>query len=476
MKNTFLFKKKISTIIVSMLLGSTLFISCSILDSNDKAKYDIEGVVEDAGSFTRIPGAMVSLIKNGETIKVAETNMNGEFKFMGIVEGDYTLQQNATGFRNTLTEVFTLSESFKDNYYAALMTVDQSITNPLSHISGKFMDPTGKPFRNASISISAQNESLTNGYFATTVSDSEGRFAIGAISLTEPGNSQNVITSFKIRIIPVDGAPMIISNVSLINDRVQIYNKVIESKPIDDVSIFRDTFVEANQWTTTGLWNRIASNSNITNNAFPTYVKLAPNDKSEGILPNAHHGNHYYWYGDPSTGNFIGSQIDNDSQHSGGTSKSAHSGTMTSKIISIPNSSEIALQFWTWFEIESVNPNASGYDIMEIQVVLVEESNKTETLGRINPFSDPIFENRSALPFTSGGFNTAPVWTLIETDVSKFSGKDIRLRFHFNTIDTYYNGFRGWIIDDVRIIDQVEVQSKLRKGTSTMNKQRTREF
>lgn len=476
MNNKLPSKKKISTIILPVLFGFMLFISCSILDSNKEGKYDIEGVVEDAGSFSRIPGAMVSLIQNGKTVKVTETNQNGEFKFMGVVEGDYTIEQSATGFRETVTDLFSLSDNFSESYYAALMTVDQSITIPISHISGRFFDQNGSALRNASISISAQNESLTNGFFATTTTDSYGRFAIGAIPLTVPGSSQNMITSFKVRIIPENGAPMVISNISLLNDRIQIFNLVMETKAIDDILIFRDTFSESGQWTSSGLWNRIASNSNISNSAYPTYVKLAPNDKSGGKLPDAHHGNHYYWYGSPTTGNFIGSQSESDYQLSGGTSKSAHSGTLTSKLITLPNSSEMALQFWTWFEIESVNPNASGYDIMEIQIILVDENNKVETLGRINPFSDPLQENRAAIPFTSGGFNVAPVWTLIESDLSDFAGKNIRLRFHFNTVDTYYNGFRGWIIDDIRILDQIQVQSKLRIGTSTEALKRTREF
>lgn len=476
MKNTFPSKKKISTVIISMLLGSILILSCSILDSNKGSKYDIEGIVEDAGTFTRIPGAMVSLIQNGKTVKVAETNQQGEFKFIGVVEGDYTLEQSATGFRQTVTDAFSLSDSFSESYYAALLTVDQSITIPISHISGRLFDQNGSPLRNASISISAQIESLTNGYFATTTTDSYGRFAIGAIPLTVPGSSQNMITSFKVRIIPENGAPMVISNVTLMNDRMQIFNRVMDTVSVDDILIFRDTFSEAGQWTATGFWNRVASNSNISNSAYPNYVKLAPNDKSEGRLPNAYNGSHYYWYGNPATGNFIGFQSESDFQLSGGTSKSAHSGTLTSKLITLPNSPDMALQFWTWFEIESVNPNASGYDIMEIQVILTDENNKIETLGRINPFSDPLQENRAAIPFTSGGFNAAPVWTLIESDLSAFAGKNIRLRFHFNTVDTYYNGFRGWIIDDIRILDQIQVQSKLRDGTSIEALKRTREF
>jgi hypothetical protein len=67
---------------------------------------------------------------------------------------------------------------------------------------------------------------------------------------------------------------------------------------------------------------------------------------------------------------------------------------------------------------------------------------------------DPTLPERDPIPFTSGGFNAPPVWRTAYADLSAFAGVNIRLVFTFDTVDGLYNGFRGWLIDDVVVSDE----------------------
>ncbi|MEP7228222.1 MAG: hypothetical protein ABI785_12720, partial [Gemmatimonadales bacterium] len=189
----------------------------------------------------------------------------------------------------------------------------------------------------------------------------------------------------------------------------------------------------------------------IRNAAVPGgFVSLAPGDLSNGDLPAPLSGNFALWYGNsaitnPSTGNFIGTQISGDALLSGGTSTASNTGDAQSPVFSIPASAPAAvLRFDTWFEIEGVNPD--GFDIMSIWV----KEGVTETfVGALNPSSPGVGE--SDKPFTTQGYDLAPAWQQRAFDLSSFKGKTISLIFRFETRDPAYNGFRGWVVDNVKV-------------------------
>ena len=113
---------------------------------------------------------------------------------------------------------------------------------------------------------------------------------------------------------------------------------------------------------------------------------------------------------------------------------------------------DIVLRFDTWWEIESFD--APFFDLMEISIYDVAANTMT-SLGVLNPAADA--NGLPAEPFTSSGYNTPPVWAPNSVDVSAFAGKTIQLVFGFNTGDGLYNGFRGWLIDNVRIVQEEPV-------------------
>jgi len=58
-----------------------------------------------------------------------------------------------------------------------------------------------------------------------------------------------------------------------------------------------------------------------------------------------------------------------------------------------------------------------------------------------------------------GGYGNAPSgdsygWTVTALDISAYAGKDIQIRFYFDTGDGLYNDFPGWFVDDVIIFDE----------------------
>jgi uncharacterized repeat protein (TIGR01451 family) len=48
-----------------------------------------------------------------------------------------------------------------------------------------------------------------------------------------------------------------------------------------------------------------------------------------------------------------------------------------------------------------------------------------------------------------------PYWQDLWADVSAYAGQSIRVRFVFDSVDSYYNGYLGWYVDDVRLYEWV---------------------
>jgi hypothetical protein len=197
------------------------------------------------------------------------------------------------------------------------------------------------------------------------------------------------------------------------------------------------------------FWNRRTAAPG-SNSAFPVYVStFNAAGVAGGTLPTPFRVDRSGWYGQLSTGNYIGTQATGDAAGSGGTSTSPSSGVFISPEIEVPSvSSAVELRFKTWWEIESVNP--SRFDIMSVEL---EHGGEVTVLKRLNPGTDPTSPIlRANLAYTSGGFpNIAPTWQDEAIDISAYRGETVRIRFAFNTVDHQYNGFRGWMVDDVRI-------------------------
>ena len=198
---------------------------------------------------------------------------------------------------------------------------------------------------------------------------------------------------------------------------------------------------------TRGFWHA-STLTGLTNTAYPTLVSGASGDNSPGALPAPFAGTSALWFGNESGdshGNYAGALADNT--QAGGTSAEAHSGVAMSPVFTVPNTSNgVQLTFQSWFEIESVNP--SNFDLMEVSIHDLD-ANSSAILVHLNPTTDP--GGSAMTPLTSGGFNQPPVWVPIARDLSAYRGHRVQLTFSFDTRDVLYNGFRGWIVDNVAL-------------------------
>ncbi len=200
--------------------------------------------------------------------------------------------------------------------------------------------------------------------------------------------------------------------------------------------------------TPAGFWHTSTLTS-VANSLYPSLVQAALNDNSAGALPGPFAGADALWFGvesGDSRGSYAGAL--GDPSQAGGTSSTARSGTAVSPIFLVPPvPNAVQLRFESWFEIESVNP--SHFDLMTVRV-FDADADGTGQIAQLNPAADPQ-GGAAAIPFTSGGFNRAPVWVPVTLDLSAYRGRHVRLIFSFDTRDILYNGFRGWIVDNVML-------------------------
>jgi hypothetical protein len=224
-------------------------------------------------------------------------------------------------------------------------------------------------------------------------------------------------------------------------------------------------------WTTSGFWHtsslttlsEVGAPTAIVNSAYPAYVALGAGDGSSGALPAPFSGSSAMWYGQDLTGNFSGGLAANQALNSGGLGVVTNSGRASSPSFSVPNSvNPVWVTLQTWYEIESQNPK--GFDLMDVQVEDMATPGTYATITRLNPAADPTTTPRGNLPFTSGGFNTAPVWLAKTLDLSAYRGKTVRLHLNFDTRDRNYNGFRGWIVDQLSVKVALEPGASYSRG------------
>ncbi|HPC17179.1 MAG TPA: carboxypeptidase regulatory-like domain-containing protein [Candidatus Hydrogenedentes bacterium] len=215
-----------------------------------------------------------------------------------------------------------------------------------------------------------------------------------------------------------------------------------------------------NGWTATGFWRLIANPENIgiSNEINPRLVRLP----DSGQLPSSYSGNGCWWYGEDVNGTFIGADFQREQPNlTGGTSRKANSGSLVSPLLDLTGVQNPRLSFWTWYEVEGVD--VDRYDMMYVEVSTDGGTTYTKAgAGHINPAND--VDGAHWQPYASRavdgtGLGQVGQWIHVTFDLSQFANSNnVRIRFRFNTVDELYNGFRGWLIDDVRLDGQVTPQ------------------
>lgn len=325
----------------------------------------------------------------------------------------------------------------------------------------------GQPLTNAQVSLSGG--AATNGAFVTALTDAKGYFSLAFNVSDELGDTLKNATLM----ISAPGYISLTKQVAVTSSISGGSQFTLIQNTEATTSIWQETFEEdsatRDEWEKASTveetkWSLLQKNHKIINKDVNRLVNLAPDDSSNGKLPDPAQGNYAYWYGNSVAGSFLNKEANLlteegqpvETRLNGGTSSQAYYGTLTSPVIDLTTTQKpISLSFKTWWEIESLNPSSRGYDAMDVEVSV--NGGEFKKLARLNPLSDPQTDyNRWSIPFSNFGFNLAPQFAQQEAiSLDEYAGQsNVKIRFKFDTVDQYYNAYRGWIIDDIVIQNQ----------------------
>ena len=417
-------------------------------------------------SSTLKPLSDVSIIVDSYSGLKSSTGMtNDEGKVTAyLLEGQYTVFASHNDFKDYAEKNIPIGKNGK-SVLVPLALSSKSI-NPTGSIRGVVRDIGGEPIVNATVRISGGEN--TQGFIASAQTNEEGVYWLTNIGKKDTDG--NLISNFMLSVTATGYIEKVKENVIVLDGKLRTESFDLEKQEIVNAVIYSTSFEEnKNSWTGTGLWHiqELKTETSVVNTLVDNgFVTSPPDEESDhAYLPKADDGDSVMWYGLADTGSFINTQISGDSLKSGGKSTSSHSGTITSPSIDLTTSTQPILRFKTWWEIEAVNPNANGYDLMDVKISI--DDGAFTTIKRLNPHVDPNIENRESIGLSSAGVFRKPIWVLEELDLSEYKGHNVRIQFVFDTKDELYNGFRGWLIDTLSIIEGTVVNDSVVK---TMNK------
>jgi hypothetical protein len=201
-------------------------------------------------------------------------------------------------------------------------------------------------------------------------------------------------------------------------------------------------------WTADGFWHVIYRPQKLhilSPTIWPRLVLLP----DSGYLPVPYSGDYAWWYGEDSTGTFIGNDFDplQDSL-SGGTSVAPNFGSLVTPPINLNGQKLATLTFETWWEVEGVA--TQSFDLMYVEISS-DGGEVWASLGRglLNPLNTT--DGAEWEPYSSGGLGNKGVWTQQIFNLTPYVGDTVMVRFSFDTGDREFNGFRGWFIDNISV-------------------------
>jgi hypothetical protein len=163
---------------------------------------------------------------------------------------------------------------------------------------------------------------------------------------------------------------------------------------LENITIFEDDFESGTgKWTINGFWHLTGSSS-----AWPNSFRSF---------------NQSMWFGQEGTGDY--------------DSGFREMGNITSDPFDLSGESEAILEFYHWRVVEEFG----GFDVSRVFI-----SNDGATWYTI--YQDDM--------------NVGLPWQREIINISTWCGNNsVQIMFHFDTVDTFGNNFRGWLVDDVKI-------------------------
>jgi hypothetical protein len=178
----------------------------------------------------------------------------------------------------------------------------------------------------------------------------------------------------------------------------------------------------------------------------PTATACLP---AAGALPRAASGNTSAWFGKPGSGTYLGTG-GTCLGKSGGTSPSPLAGTFTSPQFTVPaGSGALRLQMRYWYEIDALSLAGAGE---RLRVLASADGLAFAEVAVLQPQAAFVGDLDKA--WTSAGWFQAPRWVALDLALPAgltVNGK-LTIRLEFQTQNSLLNGFRGWLVDDVRVV------------------------
>lgn len=168
-----------------------------------------------------------------------------------------------------------------------------------------------------------------------------------------------------------------------------------------------------------------------------------------GQLPSAYHGASVAWFGDRGSGTFCSSHgAVAQSPKNGCRTQLDQTGSLVSPAFDLAsgNPTSAQVEFWSWWEIEGVH--AHQFDVMTVEYSV--DGSRWQEAGKLNPSNNPAAAHDR--PYTANGVSKPATWHRYVADISGAVGHPaVRLRFRFDSRDENYQGFRGWLVDSVKV-------------------------
>ena len=203
----------------------------------------------------------------------------------------------------------------------------------------------------------------------------------------------------------------------------------------------------ATGWSFGGKWHiqNQPQSISVVNGINPQLVTLP----DAGSLPAAFGGTHNAWFGDASTGTYCGTDWNTVSQSSkdGCTSSVGYVGDLTSPSFDLSTATSAIVTFESWYEIEAFLPSFDD----QLSVLYSTNGGLTWTPAAVlNPADDPgITDDQS---YSNNGLEKSPTWRKYTVNLSAAAGSpNVMVQFEFDTVDEFWNGFRGWAVDNVAV-------------------------
>jgi hypothetical protein len=203
-------------------------------------------------------------------------------------------------------------------------------------------------------------------------------------------------------------------------------------------------------WEATGLW-RVQDHPELVTVSSDIAGRLS--DVPPGsTLPAAFDGTHAAWFGDPASGTYCAGFASVHQHPSNGcTSDGVVTGTLTSPAFALAPGAA-SLSFEAWWEISGGSPDLTDLMLVDYST---DGGATWVPAGSLNPSAPPWGSLHQE--WSAAGHKGSGEWRAYTVDLTPAAGSaDVRVRFRFDSVDEYGQGFRGLLVDNVAIADSAE--------------------